>query len=50
MENWLDGDAEPLTLLFSFDVVGVTTGCGDSAQAAVEGQDVRRKKADVGAS
>lgn len=53
VEHRLYSNAEPLTLRQLFTlvvVVGVTTGCGDSAQAAVERQDVRRKEADVGAS
>lgn len=51
VEHWLNGNIEPLTLrqLFSL-VVDMTTGCGDSPQTAVEGQDVGREKADVGAS
>ncbi|KAK9540657.1 hypothetical protein VZT92_003097 [Zoarces viviparus] len=51
VEHWLDSDAGPLALprLLSL-VAGMTAGRGDSAQAAVERQDVRREEADVGAS
>lgn len=51
VEHWLDSHTESLTLgqFFSLAVVvGVAARGGDSAQAAVEGQDVGREKADVG--
>lgn len=53
VQHRLNGDTELLTLRLLFSlvvVVGMTAGCGDSAQAAVEGQDVRREETDVGAS
>lgn len=45
----LNSNTVTLTLrqLFCLVVAGLTTGCRNSTEAAVERQDVRREKADV---
>lgn len=51
MKHRLHGNTEPLTLRELFRLgFNLTAGCGNPTEAAVERQDVRGEKADVGSS